>query len=207
VADLARKRGSVTETLLAAPPFAEFASIARLSRAMIVTEKIDGTNAQVHITEDGRVLAGSRNRWITPEADNFGFARWVAEHADELRTGLGPGSHYGEWWGSGIQRRYGLTEKRFSLFNVGRWTSLFNTESAPGDDTRCIEAPCCHVVPVLLRWTFDTARVDEVLAQLAATGSAAAPGFTKPEGVVVSHPASKTLFKKTLDKNDGHKSA
>ncbi len=192
-----------------APPFVEFASIARLSRDIIVTEKIDGTNAQVHVTEDGRVLAGSRNRWITPEQDNFGFARWVAENADTLRAQLGPGSHYGEWWGSGIQRRYGLAEKRFSLFNVGRWTSDFNATDSLGDEgsTVCREAPLCHVVPVLLRWTFDTARIDGMLTLLGAHGSYAAPGFAKPEGVVVFHAASRTLFKKTLDKNDGHKGA
>lgn len=171
---------------------------------MIVTEKIDGTNAQVHVTETGQVFAGSRNRWITPEADNFGFARWVAEHEEELRTGLGPGSHYGEWWGSGIQRRYELTEKRFSLFNVGRWTSDYNI-SGEGS-TQCAEVRCCHVVPVLLRWTFDTAKVDEALSRLAQFGSLAAPGFMKPEGIVVFHTKSGTLFKKTLDKNDGHKS-
>lgn len=185
----------MSETLVGLPPFVEFDSIGRLSRDMVVTEKIDGTNAQVHVAEDGRVIAGSRSRWITPDDDNFGFARWVKEHEDELRVGLGFGSHFGEWWGAGIQRRYGLTEKRFSLFNVARW----------GDDA--VRPKCCHVVPVLLRWTFDTAKVDECLAQLAAQGSAAAPGFLKPEGVVVYHAASRTLFKKTLDKNDGHKSA
>jgi hypothetical protein len=191
------------------PEFVEFASISRLSRDMVVTEKIDGTNAQVTVLEDGRVLAGSRNRWITPEQDNFGFARWVAEHADELRAGLGIGSHYGEWWGSGIQRRYGLSEKRFSLFDVARWHSTQNQDQPIVDvpDSRCIEAPCCHVVPVLLRWTFNTARVDGALEHLAEYGSQAAPGFMKPEGVVVYHAASRTLFKKTLDKNDGHKSA
>lgn len=175
-------------------PFVEFSSITRLSRDMVVTEKIDGTNAQVCVLEDGTVLAGSRNRWITPEDDNFGFARWVKEHEDELRTGLGVGSHYGEWWGAGIQRRYGLDHKRFSLFNVARWA----------DDA--VRPACCHVVPVLLRWTFDTGKVDECLAQLSANGSAAVPGFMQPEGVVVYHAASRTLFKKTLDKNDGHKS-
>lgn len=179
------------------PPFVEFASIARLSRDMVVTEKIDGTNASVHILDDGRVLAASRNRYITPEADNFTFARWVKANEDELRVGLGVGSHYGEWWGSGIQRGYGLPqgEKRFSLFNVARW------------EDATVRPACCHVVPVLLRWTFDTAKVDEVLAQLLASGSVAAPGFPKPEGVVVYHAASRQLFKKTLDKNDGHKGA
>lgn len=173
---------------------------------MIVTEKLDGTNAQVTVTDAGQVIAGSRNRWITPEADNYGFARWVADHSDELRDGLGLGSHYGEWWGAGIQRRYNLTEKRFSLFNVGRWTSNNNVAEKADGDTQCIEVPCCHVVPVLYRGMFDTVMIDECLSVLARVGSAASLGFMQPEGVVAFHVPSQTLFKKTLDKNDGHKS-
>lgn len=175
------------------PPFEPFESIARLSRNCVISEKIDGTNAQVCVLEDGRVLAGSRTRWITPEADNHGFARWVADHEDELRTGLGVGKHYGEWWGSGIQRRYGLNEKRFSLFNAGRWT----------DDVR---PACCHVVPVLFEGIFTTDAVDGALANLAANGSKAAPGFMDPEGVVIYVAAARKLFKKTL-KGDEHKGA
>lgn len=185
--------------------FSPFPSIARLSRDMIVTEKLDGTNAQIYVFEDGSVRAGSRNRWITPEADNFGFARWVHNNAGELAATLGPGQHFGEWWGQGIQRTYGLTEKRFSLFNVSRWPSQ-QTEGA-GLDTRCLAAPLVHVVPVLRRWTFDTGEIDITLAELAKGGSVAAPGFMKPEGVVVFHTKSGQLYKKTLDKNDGHKSA
>lgn len=181
--------------------FQEFASIARLSRDMVVTEKIDGTNAQVFVGEDGSVKAGSRNRWIVPEADNFGFARWVAEHADELRQ-LGTGRHFGEWWGNGIQRGYGLPngDKRFSLFNVARWADERDREKYPTD-----RPTCCHVVPIIGRGPFSTPLVDELLATLAVLGSSAAPGFMKPEGVVVFHVASGGLFKKTLDKNDGHK--
>jgi hypothetical protein len=153
------------------------------------------------------VLAGSRNRWITPESDNFGFARWVKENEDALRIGLGPGQHFGEWWGQGIQRTYGLTEKRFSLFNVHRWKSTYNDggEITGPDAHRCIQAPVCHVVPVLMRYTFDTQVVDVVLEQMARLGSTAAPGFMNPEGVVVYHTKSNQLYKKTLDKNDGHK--
>lgn len=177
------------------PSFQEFTKIARLSRDMIVTEKLDGTNAQVYVTEDGTVLAGSRTRWLTLEQDNYAFARWVKDHEDELRTGLGPGQHFGEWWGSGIQRRYGLTgtDKRFSLFNVSRW------------EDPIVRPACCSVVPVLLRWTFDTGRVNDVLADLKAGGSVAAPGFPLPEGVVVFHVASGQLFKKTITKDDEHK--
>ena len=37
--------------------FEGFPKIARLSREIVVTEKIDGTNARVCITEDGRIFA------------------------------------------------------------------------------------------------------------------------------------------------------
>jgi len=78
--------------------FIEFPKMARLSRECFITEKIDGTNAQVHITDDGEIYAGSRSRWITPQDDNFGFAKWVESNRDELIK-LGVGSHFGEWWG------------------------------------------------------------------------------------------------------------
>ena len=99
--------------------FRKFDKIARLSREIVVTEKIDGTNGLIAIGEDGEFQVGSRNQWITPEKDNAGFARWAYEHKDELMQ-LGKGFHYGEWWGQGIQRGYGLDEKRFSLFNTSR---------------------------------------------------------------------------------------
>ncbi len=181
------------------PEFVSFPRISRLLRPVIVTEKLDGTNGIVHISDDGQtVTAGSRNRWITPEADNYGFAQWVADHVEELKA-LGPGYHYGEWWGAGIARRYKETKKRWSLFNVSRW--------APGGkDTDKLPA-CCSVVPVLATFDkFDTAAIDNVGAQLVLGGSVASPGFMDPEGIVVFHQASGALFKFTLD-GDGHKGA
>lgn len=171
--------------------FEPFAKMARLSRGCVITEKLDGTNAQIFIEDDGVTMhVGSRNRWITPDDDNYGFARWAADHRDELLT-LGPGRHFGEWWGSGIQRRYGLTggDKRFSLFNTGRW--LTNPD----------KPACCHVVPMLYAGVFTDTAVESAIAALASGGSVAAPGFMDPEGVVVFHSASRTLFKKTI-KND-----
>lgn len=173
-------------------PFEAFPKIPRLNRTIIVSEKIDGTNACVHVAEDGTVLAGSRTRWITPDDDNMGFAKWVKAHEEELRVGLGLGTHFGEWWGCGIQRRYGLTEKRFSLFNTDRWGK---------DDAR---PSCCHVVPVIYQGPFSQYAIDEALYVLKEQGSRAAPGFTKPEGVVIFHNYSRQMFKVTLD-GDGHK--
>ena len=61
------------------------------------------------------------------------------------------------------------------------------------------------MVPILHTGMFSTQMVDTLLAELAREGSAASPGFMKPEGVVVFHVAGNLMFKKTLDKNDGHK--
>jgi hypothetical protein len=172
--------------------FESFTKIARLSRLCTITEKIDGTNAQICITDEGQFLTGNRSRWITPEDDNFGFSKWAHEHKDELMR-LGPGKHFGEWWGAGIQRRYGLTEKRFSLFNTGRYDS---PDKYPA---------CCYVVPVLFNGIFTTEAVNECLYSLAANGSSAAPGFGNPEGVIIYHQAARIYFKKTLDKDEEYK--
>jgi hypothetical protein len=169
--------------------FRGFPKIPRLKRGMVITEKIDGTNGLIAIDEDGAFRVGSRTRWITPEDDNFGFARWAYERRDELME-LGPGFHYGEWWGQGIQRRYGLQEKRFSLFNVGRW----NTDNP--------SPACCWVVPILDQGDFNTYAIEVALTRLREEGSAAAPGFMKPEGVIVYHVASRSYFKRTLEKDE-----
>lgn len=181
-------------------PFNPFPSLSRLNREVIVTEKIDGTNAQIYIPElpdeaDGKpFLVGSRTKWITPEQDNYGFARWAYSHVDELLQ-LGPGAHFGEWWGNGIQRTYGLNngDKRFSLFNVSRWS-----ETRPA---------CCGVVPVvwqgLLKDFFATG-LESVERAFAERGSVAAPGFGRPEGIVIYHTKSRELYKYTFD-GDAHK--
>lgn len=192
--------------------FQEFPKMYRISRECIVTEKIDGTNAQVCIVnQDPKsvfftpcgdslwLAAGSRTQYITPQDDNFGFAKWAWENAESL-SALGPGRHFGEWWGKGIQRTYGLQERRWSLFNTSRWLP-YGTEPVEG---QVVLPECCHLVPVLFSGTFSPGVPDNALAYLQQFGSQAAPGFPRPEGVVLFHVPSNTCFKKTLD-GDGHK--
>lgn len=181
-------------TELIADKFPGFKKIARLNRRVVVTEKIDGTNGLIHISADGLIQAGSRNRWITPSDDNHGFAKWVEAHKDELLQ-LGAGYHYGEWWGAGIQRRYGMTKKRFSLFNTNRWT----------DDT--IRPACCGVVPVLFDGSLFDLDLNVILDDLRKNGSRVSPGFMQPEGVVMFHEQGGVMFKYTFDKNDESKGA
>jgi len=186
------------------PEFRKWPSIPRLFRGMTITEKIDGTNAGIHVSPDGQVVAQSRNRLISPESDNQGFARWVADNAEEIAHILGPGLHYGEWWGKGIQRSYGLDHRVFSLFNTDR----FYKAGPDGTDSISTRAGLSSIagqiqaVPVLFEGPFHEGGITNALISLREGGSAAAEGFMKPEGIVVYHSASKTLFKVTLDNQD-----
>ena len=193
--------------------FVPFPKMSRLNRDIIVTEKIDGTNACIRITEDGQFLTGSRTRWITPQDDNAGFSRWAHEHKDELMQ-LGVGLHFGEWWGSGVQRGYGLSkgEKRFSLFNVARWCLadqkpliIYNPDPRIEKYQEKLPA-CCHLVPKLYSGVFDMDAIESALAELRQHGSKALPGFSRPEGVVVYHVAAGIGFKRTLEKDEQPKS-
>lgn len=207
--------------------FTKYPKTPRLFRNCVITEKIDGTNAAV-VIEKGRretwnvfgggpeikavfdddyvyyVGAQSRNRMITPEVDNAGFAKWVEANADSLVKLLGPGVHFGEWWGQGIQRGYGLDHKRFSLFNTGRWSK--NDLLQKGLDLK-IEVPeSLDVVPVLYQGTFNTAIVENTLDYLGVVGSVAANrvygGKWKAEGVVVYHAASGQVFKALVENDE-----
>lgn len=174
--------------------YTPFAKVPRLTREVTITEKIDGTNAAVRVYPDGQVRAASRTRWITPQDDNYGFAKWVQENEECLRE-LGEGLHFGEWWGKGINRNYAQTTRRFSLFNTHRW-----------GDHNTPTPSCCEVVPVLYHGMFDEYEVMKgvklALNVLRGEGSKAAPGFMNPEGIMVYHHAAKQYFKKTLEKDD-----
>lgn len=176
-----------------ATQFNEFAKIPRWSRRIIVTEKIDGTNAVIYVGADGQILAGSRTRWITPEQDNHGFATWVRTHEVELRE-LGIGYHHGEWWGNGINRGYALKQgdKRWSLLNSTKWREQRPT--------------CCSVVPILYDGIMSETEILLCLEKLKQFGSAAAPGFMRPEGIVIYHVQGNLFFKKTLEHDEVPKS-
>jgi len=173
------------------PEFKGFNKISRLSREICITEKIDGSNGIIYIDFDMNIFAGSRTRWLWGSIqdeihnDNHGFAQWVKTNKEELLR-LGTGFHYGEWMGQGINRNYGLKEKRFYLFNVKRW---MNNPYKP---------ECCYIVPILFIGMFTTENVETTLNYLKETGSVAVPSFSNPEGIVILHKHSGHLYKKTI---------
>jgi hypothetical protein len=196
--------------------FQAFPKIPRLRRDVVITEKIDGTNACIVIHKivepepvpDGSVAlvntgeamftvqAQSRNRLINPYDDNAGFARFVYDNAEPLASRLGDGYHYGEWYGQKIARNYGLKEKRFALFNTKRWGFLDD----PSEDFPVWpELPQVGVVPVLGTGVLSDELINWALNMLRTEGSMAVPGFQKPEGIVVFHTASGQLYKVLLE--------
>lgn len=148
------------------------------------------------------VAAQSRSKLINTEFDNFGFAGWVQRNADNLAFTLGVGRHFGEWWGAGIQRRYGLTgsDKRFSLFNTNRWHTKEDYPGMPSVDFSSV--PGLGVVPLLYSGPFDHTAIKDVILGLKVGGSVAAPEFMEPEGVVVFLPAARSLFKVMVENDD-----
>ncbi|MFI6609258.1 RNA ligase family protein [Streptomyces sp. NPDC050507] len=196
-----------------------------------MTEKLDGTNGLVFIQDatapgadahplydvavstshgDYLVRAGSRNRWLALDLpkldgvvprDNYGFAAWTRDNADDL-VSLGPGHHYGEWYGHKIARGYGLTERRFALFNVGRWRprTLAPEDTEWWATNHLGQALCpesCTVVPTLAVAPFNEvpACVATLERQMHQRHSFAGNGFTRPEGVVIFDTAGRRYYK------------
>lgn len=165
------------------------------SERVVVTEKIDGTNACVVLLPNEEAPFGfeyaaqSRTRLLTPESDNFGFAQWVYSHVDELWTDLGPGYHYGEWAGAGIQRRYGMNEKKFFLFDAHRWVQR-DFEQAPW------VTPNLDIVPYLYEGYADGVDLDALYHDLRTHGSYIAD-FDNPEGIVAHFKDSGKSYKIT----------
>ncbi|MEU3729986.1 RNA ligase family protein [Streptomyces sp. NPDC033538] len=213
--------------------FVEWPKTKRLFRDIVVTEKLDGTNSAVHISvvphdEPGEITvypgewtspvvdgiryiltAQSRKRIITPgkTTDNYGFAGWVYDNAADLVRILGEGLHVGEWWGKGVQRGYGLDEKRFSLFNTARWWAV-DEDSGTSMNARAEQSDLVgqiDAVPVLYEGVFSEDAVTSALRDLKTDGSYAAPGFMNPEGICVYHSQTRNVYKVTLDNQDAGK--
>lgn len=217
--------------------FQKFNKIPRLNRNCTITEKIDGSNAQVFIynseeplfpdtpienivtksfidtyslfEKDGvYIFAGSRTRWLTTEknGDNHGFAKWVQDNAEELLK-LSEGRHYGEWYGKGINRNYGLDHHKFALFNVSKWHKneprLISIDPKTKEEKYTKECPkCCDVVPIIAKGLFTTDLIESSIQCLKDNGSFAKIGFMKPEGIIVFHEASGKLFKVTCENDE-----
>lgn len=161
--------------------------------ALVETEGIDNYSDGIWA-----IFAQSRTRFIYLNNDNFDFAAWVYKNHIQLMKILGPGRHYGEWWGSKIQRGYGLKERRFSLFNASRWADTITVE--PGSTS--VSALC--TVPILYKGPFDASQIDKWTAYMK-LGSKAVEHHWDSEGIIVDLREAGARYKILLENNDNHK--
>jgi hypothetical protein len=168
--------------------FKAFDKIQNIDKSMMtITQKLHGTNAQIYIYEEGgelKLKPGSRTRWLTPDDDNYGFARFVIDNKQAFIDTLGVGRHFGEWCGPGINSGEGLKEKTLVLFNWRRWKDI----PLP---------PKVTTVPVLYTGSLSMEKVEEVFNRLKEQGSYFSPGFMRPEGIVID--INGMFFKKVFD--------
>lgn len=154
----------------------------RLFRDICITEKIDGSNALIGISED-EFKVGTRNGWLDGSRDHHNLYQWAMENRDSLIADLGPGLHRGEWCGKKVNRAYGLDHNKFALFNVKKWADAdFQTENLT-------------VVPTLYTGVFSEHAIQVCIDQLNNFGSRFAYGFDRPEGIVVYHTQADMYFK------------
>lgn len=195
--------------------YPSFSSIERLENIYcVISEKIDGTNGLIQIDykydwngqryDDHLVQFGSRNRYITTTDDNAGFANYFTPHIASICTlaesliNYGDNDNpkqdwpiyiYGEWFGKGIQRGYGLDEKYFMPF------SSFYAE-------HMIKAGIPNIMMPNIMYTgkFSLEVVDNCMNRLTSGGfHTLITNYDYPEGVVIYFPKYNFRLKQTFE--------
>lgn len=105
----------------------------------IGTVKLHGTHTDLVQDENNNIIVQSRNRIVTPESDNLGFAAFVEQLSDiqelfnNIRETLGKDVKHimvcGEWCGKGIQKGVALAKvpPMWVIFDIkvdGKWMNM-----------------------------------------------------------------------------------
>jgi hypothetical protein len=178
------------------PTFIKWPKTVRLeNEKFTITEKLDGTNSQIIITEDYEIFAASRSGFLTAEKDNHKFYQWVRARQETLLNLLGPGRYVGEFVGRGIQRNYGLQEQRFYLFNG------LHPDMVDSDFRNALRSINIGFVPVLAEdinfWGLPK-EIKDASADLLLNGSQV-NHYDQPEGIVIRSNPSNIIWKVIFD--------
>lgn len=206
--------------------FEAFPKLTRFSHDWTVTEKIDGTNAQVLVIprNDAAVVyesisehgLGDDGVWA-PEVLRLTKDYAVLAGSRNRLLTVGKGDNHG-FAGFVQERAEEIIEKLGEGRHFGEWYgqgigprgygvnpkrfALFNAG-------RWTDQPLpdrFDVVPILFKgYLENNVQFDWILRDLKASGSRIAPGFDNPEGIVMYHGPSRTSFKKTFDYDEAGK--
>ncbi len=197
------------------PEFHKYFKIPRIeNETFTISEKIDGSNGLIYVhharfddvkkgVDRSYILAGSRSKWLIDDGsktwDNHGFGSWVEENEEDLYS-LDEGYHYGEWYGKGINRGYGLLDKRFMLFNYGRYAEKLRL----ADSGLLFNMPTKVQVETVFHHNVKFEQLFQIIAEvryhLTHDGSKHVQGYIKPEGLIVRSELSGKLWKVIIDK-------
>lgn len=146
------------------------------------TVKIHGTNGGVILFKDGTIRTQSRNRVLSPESDNNGFDKWVADRAEcfkEIGTKLFNAFSlmdkfivYGEFAGENIQKNVAVmhTPKSFYVFSVVAFTDDERLENFTLTRSDLFDYPQQNIYSICqfpYHWvSIDLNRADEYIPQL-----------------------------------------
>lgn len=156
--------------------------------------KLHGTNAAVRLRNGGVEAYQSRERDITPDDDNAGFARWASgvDWSPVQTAPEGVTVIHGEWAGAGVQKTTVVSTlpKKFFVFAVeycndevgggGDWTSrVLVTE--PEEITRILSG-FAHPDVFVLPWEGPALDVDFTSNSLTAAADAINAAVAQVEG-------------------------
>jgi hypothetical protein len=133
--------------------------------------KLDGKNAAIQI-RDNEVGYQSRNRMLTPDSDNAGFAAWASQYEEQWRSCGNAFDNetviiYGEWFGDRMTKNVACSRvegKHFAVFAVQLFTASSSVRLVyPGSiAARLPSIPNLHVLPIFGRYTIDENNLTEI---------------------------------------------
>lgn len=206
--------------------FVEYPKMARWSRDVIVTEKIDGTNGQIvveHITPDRITSHSSDGSPIidgglgdppidTCDVNGTLYAvwagsknRWVYPGGSRDNAGFAQwvSDHLGDlvhMLGEG--RHYGEWWGPGIQRGYGQKTKQFSLFNVVRWRDLPVSGGLINRVPILYEGPNEPRVVENAMLVLDTLGSQASPGFMRPEGVVWWHTAGNVGFKKTFENDE-----
>lgn len=214
--------------------FREWPKTARLNRDMIVTEKVDGTNAAVRVIPAAGLLGlpevihpgAQYEQHIAVEDANGRLMLVGAQSRKKLITPGKQTDNYGfaqfvfdnaqafaDTLGEGIHfgEWYGpgVQKNPWPQGFEGKRFMLFNVTRWGAPETRELLKGRFNgqveVATVLYEGPFDVDFVNDIVYGLKTHGSKHVPGFTKPEGVIVFNTAAGINFKVTCERDEAPK--
>jgi hypothetical protein len=135
--------------------------------------KLHGTNAAIQI-KGNEVGYQSRNRMLTPDNDNAGFAAWASQYEEEWRSCSKAFDNenviiYGEWFGDGMTKKVSCSRvkgRHFAVFAIRLFTDNYSARLVfPGNiAARLPSIPNLHILPIFGRYTIDENNLTEIAA-------------------------------------------